>query len=87
MMRRKPLNDNFLVLKIDKDGHFCKAVKFALNALNEFNSNTNFFPRTTVFFKKCGNRKRSRYQLPHFLPHFHRIYTEFNSPKIKNFKF
>ena len=64
-----------------------KAVKFALNALNEFNSNTNFSPRTTVFFKKCGNRKQSRYQLPHFLPHFHRIFTEFNRPKIKNFKF
>ena len=31
---------------------YSKAVKFALNALNEFNSNTNFSPRTTVFFKK-----------------------------------
>ena len=34
-----------------------KAVRFALNALNEFNSKTNFSPRTTVFFK-CGNRKK-----------------------------
>ena len=25
--------------------------------------------------------------LLHFLPHFHRIFTEFNSPKIKNFEF
>ena len=50
-----------------------KAVKFALN---EFNSNTNFSPRTTVFFKKCGNVK-PRY----------RILTEINSPNIKNFKF
>ena len=64
-----------------------KAVKFALNALNEFNSNTNFSPKTTVFFRKCSNWKQSRYQLSHFLPHFHRIFTEFNSPKIKNLKF
>ena len=34
-----------------------KTIKFALNALNEFNSNTNFSTGTTVFFKKCGNRK------------------------------
>ena len=27
-----------------------KAVKFASNALNEFNWNTNFSPRTIVFF-------------------------------------
>ena len=25
--------------------------------------------------------------LPHFLPHFHRIFTEFNSLKITYFKF
>ena len=30
-----------------------KAVKFALSALNEFNANTNFSPRTTVFLKKA----------------------------------
>jgi hypothetical protein len=34
-----------------------KAVKFALIALNEFNSNTNFYTGITVFFKKCGNSK------------------------------
>ena len=78
-----------------------KPVKFAFDALNEFNSNTNFSPRTAVFLKKCVNRKQSgalkevheknglqrQAALPHFLPHFHRIFTEFNRPKIKNFKF
>ena len=44
----------------DKEGmifvFIIKAVKFALN---EFNSNTNFSPGTTVFFKRCDNRKQS----------------------------
>ena len=92
-----------------------KVVKFALNALNKFNSNTIFFfPELPIFFK-CDNRKRLRgakgerqngvdtYMnsmsstienglqrqgaLPHFFTAFHTIFTEFNSHKIKNFKF
>ena len=34
-----------------------KAVKFALNALNKVDSNTNFSPRTTVFLKNAVTGK------------------------------
>ena len=36
---------------------------------------------------KIENGLQRQAALPHFLPHFHRIFTEFNSPKIKNFEF
>jgi hypothetical protein len=54
-------NSKFETLKMDQaylkfSNVAGKSVKFALNALKEFNSNTNFSTGTTVFFKKCGNR-------------------------------
>ena len=54
-----------------------KAVKFALNALNEFNLNTNFSPRSTVFLKKMRSQEAVTLIVTAFFaafsPHFHRI--------------
>ena len=59
-----------------------KAVKFALNALNEFNSNTNFLLELPYFLKNAVtvNSHVTSYRI------FCRIFTESNSPKIKNFE-
>ena len=63
----------YLDLQIRTRWH--RAVEFALNALNEINSNTNFFPRTTVFFlKNAVTSSCVTAFLPHFAVFFTRIY-------------
>ena len=76
-----------------------KAVEFALNALNEFNSNTNFSPRTTVFFKNAvtgsshmnsmsstiKNGLQRQAALPHFFAAFSPNLTALKL-KISNFE-